>query len=145
MAGQTNYREGQKRSQASDGDGMARTLGWISLALGVSEIVAAPQLDRLLGTGDGEHAGIFRVLGIRELCHGIDLLTHDDPTPGIWARVAGDLLDSAVLAVAAAKSSRPTAVAAATALVLPVVAADIAAAVGLPPELPGVATLGLNA
>lgn len=107
---------------------IARGLGWISIGLGVTELLAAEGIDRFLGTGEGENAGLIRALGVRELAHGIDILSHDDPTPGVWSRVAGDLLDGAMLGLAATESEKPGNVALAAALVAPVVLADIAVA-----------------
>ena len=104
----------------------ARTLGIVSLAIGMTEIVAARHLDRFMGTGNGQNAGIFRILGVREIGHGIDLLSHpDDPAPGLWGRVAGDVLDNAMLGLAATRTKKPGGLAAIVALVLPVVVADM--------------------
>jgi hypothetical protein len=100
-------------------------LGLVSIAIGVTECLAPQKLDQFLGTGDGENSGIFRVLGVREIMHGVDLLTHRDATPGVWSRVAGDALDGVLLGIAATKTRRPGGVLAAAAMVLPVVAADL--------------------
>ncbi len=78
-----------------------------------------------MGIGDGEISGIFRILGARELLHGFDLLAHDHPRAGIWGRVAGDMLDGVLLAVAFARSRRPTGFALVAAAVMPVVIADL--------------------
>ena len=103
----------------------ARALGWVSLAIGLTEIAAPRQLEKLMGVGDGQNTGIIRTLGVRELMHGIDILAHKDPTPGVWSRVAGDMLDGALLAMAATKTRNPGGLAAAAAMVLPVVVADL--------------------
>ncbi len=58
---------------------------------------------------------------------GVDILSHPDPTPGIWARVAGDMLDLAVLGVAATKTRKPGAFAAIATMVLGIGAADMLA------------------
>src|SRR5215212_7722491 len=79
---------------------VAKGLGWVSIAIGLSEILAPKKIEQTMGIGNGQATGILRVLGVREICQGIDILTHNDPTPGLWARVAGDMLDGAVLAVA---------------------------------------------
>lgn len=102
----------------------ARALGWVSLAIGLAEIALPKQLDRFLGTGRGENANMFRALGAREIMQGVDILTHDDPTPGIYARVAGDVLDGTLLSAAAMKTKNPGGVLAAFLLVAPVVVAD---------------------
>ena len=61
-----------------------RSLGLVSLGIGATEIAAAAQLENLMGIGNGENTGIFRVLGVRELMHGIDLLAHENPGRGVW-------------------------------------------------------------
>jgi hypothetical protein len=108
-----------------------RGLGLVSLAIGATELAAPRQLEQAMGIGNGEISGIIRVLGVRELMHGFDLLTHDSPTPGVWGRVAGDVLDSVLLAVAFARSRRPAGFAAIAAAVMPVVIADIVCAAKL--------------
>src|SRR5688500_9657583 len=101
----------------------SRSLGWLSLGIGLAELAAPRQVQSLLGLEDHpSHRGILRVLGIRELMHGASILTETEPTrqlaAGVWSRVAGDLLDNAVLSAAATKTRRPACFAAVTALVL---------------------------
>jgi hypothetical protein len=103
----------------------ARTLGFVSLGIGLTEILFPRQIEKTMGIGNGENTGILRTLGVREIMHGVDLLTHEDPTPGIWARVAGDMLDGVLLTAAARKTRNPGGFAAIAALVAPVVAADM--------------------
>ena len=103
----------------------ARGLGLVSIALGLTEIVVPKQLERTMGIGNGQNTGILRVLGVREIMHGIDLLSHDDPTPGMWSRVAGDLLDGAVLGLAAKRTRNPSGFMAICAALLPVVLLDM--------------------
>jgi hypothetical protein len=38
-------------------------LGLVSIAIGLTELTMPKQLDRFLGTGDGENAGVFRTRG----------------------------------------------------------------------------------
>ena len=104
---------------------VAKGLGWVSIAIGLSEILMPRKIERTMGVGDGQNTGILRVLGVREICQGIDILAHRDPTPGLWARVAGDMLDGVVLAVAGVKSRRKGGFLAICALVLPVVILDM--------------------
>ena len=94
------------RQNSSDAT-FARGLGWASLAIGLTEIAAPHQIESCMGIGNGENTGVLRTLGVREILHGIDILSHDDPTPGLWSRVAGDALDSTLLAIAAKKTRRP--------------------------------------
>src|SRR5437660_11138042 len=97
---------------------VARGLGWASIAIGASEILAPRQLQRAMGIGNGENTGILRALGVREIMHGVDILSHDDPTPGVWARVAGDALDTVLLGVAATKTKKPGSFATIAAMVI---------------------------
>jgi len=103
----------------------ARGLGLVSIAIGLTEICCARPLERAMGIGNGENTGIIRVLGVREIAQGIDILSHRDPTPGVHARVFGDVLDGALLGAAALKTRRPTGLLAICAAVLPVVILDM--------------------
>src|SRR3954453_11599789 len=85
----------------------SQCLGWASIAVGLTEIFAPKQLEKTMGVGNGQVTGILRVLGVREIMHGIDLLAHKDPTPGVWSRVFGDLLDGALLGAAATRTKNP--------------------------------------
>ena len=75
-------------------DRMARNLGWFSIALGVTGLVAASSVTRLLGMRGRE--GLVRSFGLREIASGVLNLSVDKKA-GLWSRVAGDLLDLAVL------------------------------------------------
>src|SRR5689334_16875851 len=81
-----------------------RALGLASLGVALTELAAPRKVEQWLGIRNGQHTGILRVLGVREALHGFDILSHRDPTPGVWARVAGDVLDTALLGLAARKT-----------------------------------------
>jgi hypothetical protein len=114
-----------RKTKSKKLENRGRMLGVTSFAIGLTEIMAAKQLDKFLGTGKGENSGIFQVLGVREIMHGLDLLSHKEKSAGIFARVAGDVLDTALLGVAAQKSSKPMNVLLAAGLVMPVVVSDL--------------------
>jgi uncharacterized membrane protein len=79
-------------------DAVARNLGWFSLGLGLAQVLAPRQIARLTGVPDDEEAeAIMRLVGIREIGAGLAVLTPAKPTPGLWARVAGDAIDLALL------------------------------------------------
>lgn len=78
---------------------VANGLGWFSLALGAAELFAPDQLARLIGTRS--HTGILRAYGAREIAAGLGLLSGRATSGWLWARVAGDALDLATLAMAA--------------------------------------------
>lgn len=100
-------------------------LGWASIGIGLAEIAVPKQLERMTGIGNGENTGILRVLGVREVLTGVDILAHDDPTPGVWARVVGDALDLALLGAAAKHTRRPGGLGAAFAMVAGIAAMDV--------------------
>ena len=82
---------------------LAQGLGLFSLALGAAELLGAKPIARWLGVE--RHEGLIQAYGVREIATGIGILTSRDPTPWIWARVGGDALDLATLAVAVADDS----------------------------------------
>jgi hypothetical protein len=76
----------------------ARALGIASIGIGLTELAAPQYVEDMLGIEDRQiHRGILRVLGVRELLHGVGLLTakrgNGQLSTGVWARVAGDMLD----------------------------------------------------
>jgi hypothetical protein len=70
---------------------IARGLGWFSIALGAIEVFAPRAVTSSLGMGEND--GLTRGFGLREIGAGLGILTQKDPTPWMWARVAGDALD----------------------------------------------------
>jgi uncharacterized membrane protein len=74
---------------------LARALGWFSIGLGVAEIVAPGKLAQLIGARD--NPTLFRLMGIREIGSGIGILSQEHPAGPMWSRVAGDILDLALL------------------------------------------------
>ena len=79
-------------------DMLVEGLGWFSIGLGAVELIAPETLDRWLGVG--HHETVTRLYGLREIGVGVGILASDNPTPWLWARVAGDVLDLASLAPA---------------------------------------------
>jgi hypothetical protein len=105
----------------------ANALGWFSIGLGLTELVAAKPIARALGF---RNATLFRAYGVREVLAGIGLLTQRKKGPWIWARIAGDALDVATLGKALFNphplNPKRGNAALALAAVSPVVIADIA-------------------
>ena len=107
-----------------------RGLGWASIGIGLAELFAASQLNRAMGLEDRpSQRGILRAMGVRELMHALSILTETRPTTalkaGIWSRVAGDALDTALLGVAAMKTKRPARLAAIATSVMIIGALDL--------------------
>jgi hypothetical protein len=91
----------------TDGDAahtLAQGLGWFSIGLGVAELVAPDRLARFLGME--QRTDLIRFYGAREITTGVGILTQGDPTPWLWGRVGGDIVDLATLAVGLAQRSR---------------------------------------
>jgi hypothetical protein len=76
-------------------DRFGRMLGWFSIGLGLTELLAAPKLTKALGAEGNEN--FVRAMGARELAHGVLCLSVNNDY-GAWTRVAGDALDLAALA-----------------------------------------------
>ena len=74
----------------------AKGLGWFSLGLGLTELLAARPLTRALGVPG--KVGLVRAFGLREIASGA--LIARNHRAGTWSRVAGDALDVAALAAA---------------------------------------------
>jgi hypothetical protein len=78
-------------------DSVAKGLGWFSLGLGLTELLAPGRITRALGM-EGKEA-LVRVYGAREIASGILSLSVDKKL-GLWSRVAGDGLDIATVMTA---------------------------------------------
>ena len=51
-----------------------------------------------------ERTELIRVYGMREIATGVGILSQDDPTPWLWGRVGGDVLDLGTLAAGFGRS-----------------------------------------
>jgi uncharacterized membrane protein len=88
-------------SERTDGAGLARGLGWFSLALGATQLAAPRILARTIGIEPGLGVSILmRALGAREIASGIAVLMEPRRPLPLWARVAGDVVDLGLLTLA---------------------------------------------
>ncbi|HYD47930.1 MAG TPA: SRPBCC family protein [Terriglobales bacterium] len=110
----TRYRGNTQRSAPQAGGGirrrqrgaratrpnatLTRALGWFSLGLGLSEIAAHQRLAKMIGVSD--HSRVFPLLGAREIVSGLGILANRRPVASVRSRVAGDVIDLALLALA---------------------------------------------
>src|SRR5262245_46776072 len=79
----------------------ANTLGWLSVGLGLAQLMAPRRMARWIGVqGDAGTDWALRAIGLRELSCGMGLLSQSHSAAWAWARVAGDVLDLALLASA---------------------------------------------
>lgn len=77
---------------------LARSLGLVSLALGLGQLLAPRTLAGRLGLDDDDTTrGTLMAVGVRELAVVPSLLRGTDPRGALRARVAGDVLDLALL------------------------------------------------
>jgi hypothetical protein len=103
----------------------ARALGWLSIAIGAAQVLAPGRIAR--ATGAPERTRVMRGIGLREIATGVALLNSQQPANWMWARVAGDLLDAALLA-RASRNDRSGATRAALVAVGALAVADLALA-----------------
>src|SRR4051812_3972169 len=80
---------------------LAVGLGWFSIALGLTEVMAPRQLGKFFGVR--QHEDVIRLCGFREIAAGVGLLGDSRKAPWLWARVAGDAVDLALLWSATSK------------------------------------------
>jgi hypothetical protein len=121
--------EGKGASSLTDADRLARALGWLSIGIGVTEMVAAGRLARMLGLDGKEN--LIRAYGARELASAVPTLSIDKDV-GLAARIAGDALDLGTLASALHRSNpKRNNAAIATALIVGITLLDIVAYAGV--------------
>ena len=77
----------------SRADAVAGGLGFFSIALGLTEIVAPRLVKQAAGMRCSEN--MVRLYGVREIATGIGILLSWKRAPWVWGRVAGDALDLA--------------------------------------------------
>jgi uncharacterized membrane protein len=115
-------------------------LGWFSLGLGVAQMAAPGAVARLIGLRDDDRSRLWmRVVGVRELAAAAGILSRRRPAGWVWARVAGDGMDLALLGAGLAAKQRDAGrVAGAAAAVTGIAAADAFTGVrmGRAPEPP---------
>lgn len=99
MNKQTNMAHSQSSS-----DKLARGLGWLSLGVGLYQLLAPGKLTQKLGMQGSENS--MRACGARGVMSGIGALS-DNPSTGIWSRVGGDMIDLAVLTYALKDNRNP--------------------------------------
>jgi uncharacterized membrane protein len=77
---------------------LAKGLGWLSLGLGIAHLARPRAVSRFaLGGHDRRKRDAMIAVGVREVAAGIGILTRRRPAGWLWARVAGDVIDLALL------------------------------------------------
>jgi len=111
-----------------NGEELARGLGWFSIGLGLAEVAAPSGIAKIVGVrGDSSNRLLIRLLGLREIAHGVAILSQNGRSAGtVWSRVVGDAIDLACLGAAfASPDASKGRLAFATANVLTVTALDV--------------------
>lgn len=82
---------------------VAEGLGWFSIGLGLAEMVAPRQIAKLAGLPPSPSViATLRAMGGREVANGLAIVALPASARPVWARVAGDALDLALLSSASA-------------------------------------------
>ncbi|MFO0790126.1 MAG: hypothetical protein U0805_11785 [Pirellulales bacterium] len=114
---------------------LACCLGVASVGIGLTELLAPDIVQHWLGLEPCDrNRGVLRVLGLREVAHGASILADGSKAniaAGVWSRVAGDVLDNALLVNAATKSRNIASFSAVAASVMVIGALDVYAGVRL--------------
>jgi len=79
-----------------DEHGLARGIGWLSIAVGLVLVLAPERGTSGFGMGERKRLGFF--LGAKDLVIGAGLLHSADARPWLLARAASDTQDAALLA-----------------------------------------------
>jgi uncharacterized membrane protein len=100
------FDESTEGRQWGDGNGVAldgatrraRGLGWFSIGLGASQVLAPRAVARLTGVGDTwGRSMLMRLFGLREITAGVGILSGRRSGAWVWARFFGDIIDLATL------------------------------------------------
>jgi hypothetical protein len=103
----------------------AKGLGVFSIVLGLAEVLAPSKMGELIGVSN-KYQTFLPLLGIREIAHGIGIISQTKPTESVWSRVVGDAIDLAFLGAAfASPENNKSRLTIATLAVLGVTALDV--------------------
>ena len=130
LSNETSYipKRFQPGLPSENGKRLAKGLGWFSLGLGMTELLAPKFIAKISGVSE-RRTGMIRLFGLREIASGIGIFAQKNPAQAVWSRVAGDVLDLTSLGVACtAPDAKRGRITIATANVLAVTALDVIAA-----------------
>lgn len=140
MRGRRARREPRATPTGQDGaHRLANALGWFSVGLGLAQVVMPASVARLVGAEPTPATlRLMRGLGLRELSAGVGILSGKKTDKWLRARVAGDMMDLALLGkVLADDSSDRSNALGSTLAVAGVTALDMLAAARLTGERTG--------
>ena len=95
----SRYQDLADSGRGTGGAKLADFLGFFSLGLGLVEVAAPHLIARAVGihAPDDVHRTTIRAMGVREISHGVAILSNQQPAKSVWSRVIGDGLDLALL------------------------------------------------
>lgn len=93
------YQRLADEDRGTGGESSADFLGFFSIGLGLAEFLAPHVMSKLVGIKhvDDRDLATMRAMGLREIGHGLAILGNQHPEKAVWSRVAGDVLDLALL------------------------------------------------
>jgi uncharacterized membrane protein len=122
------YQRFADQDRGTGGESLADFLGLFSVGLGLAQVTMPGVISRACGIDheDDRNRTVMRLLGLREISHGLAILTNQQPAKPVWSRVIGDMLDLALLGKAFSNPRNNRAMTVfATANVLAVTALDV--------------------
>lgn len=119
---QTRNSQNSSPTFLSDPARLSRFLGWFSVGLGAAELFMPRTVAKIAGTK--KNNGLVRFYGMREIAAGVGIFTQPNPSPWLWMRVAGDVVDLASL-IGGARKGRRAATIGSVAAVAGVTALDV--------------------
>ena len=98
------YQQLADEDRGTGGESLADFLGLFSIGLGLAQVAMPGVMSRVVGIDheDEQNRLVMRLMGAREISHGLAILSNQQPTKAVWSRVAGDALDLALLGKALA-------------------------------------------
>ena len=104
---------------------LAKGLGWFSIGLGLTELLAPRAIASITGVSN-TRTGLIRLYGLREIASGIGIFAQENPAAAMWSRVGGDVIDLTSLGMACtAPDAKKGRITFATANVLAVTVLDV--------------------
>jgi uncharacterized membrane protein len=93
------YQHMANQDRGTGGESTADFLGYFSIGLGLAEFLAPHAMNKVIGVKhpDDRSLSTMRAMGLREIGHGLAILTNQHPEKAVWSRVVGDALDLALL------------------------------------------------
>ena len=92
------YQRLADEDRGTGGESLANFLGLFSIALGTAEALMPGVMTKVIGVQDDDrNRALMRTMGMREIGHGVAILSKQQPEKAVWSRVAGDALDLAFL------------------------------------------------